>query len=428
MKKSKIICAICISITVITSFGFVLIWASVRNDKTEAILEQYKKNNPDYMAAVKKSEMIQNNTYGIEIRDLEASLSSNSVRIHNATEAYEIYLESGGADAVKDIAEELDGYMIDAALYKQRIAYNQMQQALSQVRTDYPDQGYNGEEDQLLFQQYCDYMSLSVLDARLSYYEALEEEYETELNIIKAKREEGYARQVDVKSVNVKLDNMRIEKSSLQNELTYMRSKVEGNSGVILDKIDYAQVPENLLYSAETILEGFLSSGTYTAYNRHLAEAYSSYISHLTGILDEIKGNPLSQITVEIEPIEDYILDEQELIQYLEGEISNYEAEMQICGLRNTQYEINISLYADKLYHVIVQYLAQHQAIQAELDVLNSQRAVQVALYEGGLSRQYEIFQYDTKIKEKEYQSTQVIYQLMRIVYIIDNHIENQEI
>lgn len=426
MKKKGLIIGCCILIFVIGIAGIpTLINAAVGNSQIEMILSQYQNNNPTYIAAQKKSEMTIHDTYGIEMREQENTISSNNVRIGNCTETYRSQLEIGGIEAARETAEELDQYMLDNISRKQKIAYYQIQQSLNHIKGG---NEHNSNQKNLIFQQYCNGLMLSVLDAKKAYYVAIETEYQAELNIEEARKKEGYAREIDCKAVQAKLETLRAEKSAVQNEFSHIKQKVERYSGISIDTIQYGQIEETVNLQQNNVLQGFREVGIYEQYNHLLTEAYKNYSRELTVLLNQMNERTLIQLTPEIEPTENHIQYEQELKEYLEEEITNYEMEVQICDLQYRQYEMDLGLYVMNLCDAAMDYASQYKATQAELDVLNQQRTIQNALYEEGMGRHYEVLQIETNIKKVEYQKQEICYQYMRIIFIIENYLENQDI
>lgn len=426
MKIKKIVFLITVSIGLI--IYSINIFATVRNGQAETVLEQFKTNNSGYKAAQKRGEMYHNDLYDIEVIDYENTISSNNLFLQNFEEEYNIQMESGEMIDAGKLAEQIDNYILDNILNKQKAAYSQMQGSISKAKSLYPnaEQGHTGER--LLFQQYCDLLYLPVNDAEVAYYSALETEYRAELNIVTAKQIEGYSRKIDVSSTNAKLESLLAKKNIAINDYTSAKLKIEKNTGVAISNIEEYQIPDHSIYTRDKIKEEFRTVGTYIAYQDCLCGIYQNYIGTIREISNQMSENMLSTLTSEVEPTPSDLIFELKLKQYMSNEISNYEIEIQICELNKAQYETDISLYTDQLYYAVNEYMALYQAIQTEIDADRKQRCVQEALYTEGMGTHYEVLQWDTKIKEKELELRKAQYQLMRVVYIIDHHIENQEI
>lgn len=405
-----------------------LIIAAMNDYQAQAAIDQYVSNNPNYQIAVIQEEMVPSNMYGIEKRKLNHTISENELRRQNLNDLYDTKILFGGTDMAKDTADEIDSCIMDQHYNKQKAAYLDLQIATTDLSTEYPKEANGSQIDEMKYAFYCDYLSFSLYRAKLDYYTALETECRAKSGIAKAQREEGYIRPIDLESANVELERVLAEKKNLEQQLNSARQKLSVTSQVSMNTIEANQYPANCTYREDDVLAGFQSANHYVEFNQRLQTLYSEYVAQLENIISNMDTEPLSQYTTESEVTEDHIKDEEEFRQYLITEIENYRSNIEILTYKVSQYEIDLRLYVTALCNKLMECKDQYQLLQSEITVLSKQRNIQNALLEEGLSRRYEILQYDTKIKEKEYQREEALYQLLRIIYIMEHYVENQEV
>lgn len=428
-RRSPGLTLLCLGIIIVISliFSNLLVAASV-DSQAQVALNQYATTNPNYQIAKLQENMLPSNMYSLEERQLRETISENEINIQSLYDLYEAKLLVDESDAVKNIAEDLDGLLMDNYVNKQKLVYQKLQNAIAELSKEYPEEANGNQTKTMEFQFYCEYINIPLYSARLSYYTAMENECNAKLKIVKAQKEEGYARSIDEEIVQAELAGISAEKKAVEQQIAYARQRITLNSGVPADVAITNQLQTGLSYEYEAVLSGFQSASHYTVFNQRLQELYAGYATELEGIASDMEYTPLSQITTDVNVSEAHSAYEREFRKYLGDEVKNYQSNAQICAYKNEQYAIDLSVYVVALCNAVKEYEGNYQAVQLEIEALKKQREAQIALQAEGMSRQYEVLQFDTKIKEKEYQREETLYQLLRVVYILEHYVEKQEV